>query len=85
MNKNNKSTELDDTDKKLHISDVRQRFIDVFESRLNKLRLDRESYSNSFNGRISPKYTPTAHIYYRSLDVRINELELMISDMKNVV
>jgi hypothetical protein len=85
MNKNNKSTELDDTDKKLHISDVRQRFIDVFESRLNKLRLDRESYSNSFNGRISPTYTPTAHIYYRSLDVRINELELMISDMKNVV
>jgi hypothetical protein len=85
MNKNNKSTELDDTDKKLHISDVRQRFIDVLESRLNKLRLDRESYSNSFNGRISPTYTPTAHIYYRSLDVRINELELMISDMKNVV
>jgi hypothetical protein len=85
MNKDNKNTELDDTDKKLHISDVRQRFIDVFESRLNKLRLDRESYSNSFNGRISPTYTPTAHIYYRSLDVRINELELMISDMKNVV
>jgi hypothetical protein len=85
MNKNNKSTELNDTDKKLHISDVRQRFIDVLESRLNKLRLDRESYSNSFNGRISPTYTPTANIYYRSLDVRINELELMISDMKNVV
>jgi hypothetical protein len=85
MNKDNKNTELNDTDKKLHISDVRQRFIDVLESRLNKLRLDRESYSNSFNGRISPTYTPTAHIYYRSLDVRINELELMISDMKNVV
>lgn len=82
MNKDNKN---ENVDKKLHIFDVRQRFIDVLESRLNKLRLDRERYSNSFNGRISPIYTPTAHIYYRSLDVRINELELMISDMKNVV
>lgn len=85
MNTENKSTELDNTDKKLHISDVRQRFINTIESRLNKLKLDRESYSNSFKGRISPRYTPTAHIYYRSLDVRINELELMVDEMKNVV
>ena len=70
---------------KLDISDVRQRFIDTIESRLNKLKLDREKYSNSFNGRISPTYTPTAQIYYRSLDVRINELELMVDEMKNVV
>jgi hypothetical protein len=85
--KENKNLEqnLDNSNEKLHISDVRQRFIDVLESRLNKLRLDRERYSNSFNGRISPIYTPTAHIYYRSLDVRINELELMIGDVKNVV
>jgi hypothetical protein len=76
---------LDNSNDKLHISDVRQRFIDVLESRLNKLKLDRKSYSNSFKGRISPTYTPTAHIYYRSLDVRINELELMIGDMENVV
>ena len=85
MNKDNKNTEVNDTGKKLHISDVRQRFIDVLESKLNKLKLDRKSYSNSFKGRISPTYTPTAHIYYRSLDVRINELELMIGDMENVV
>jgi hypothetical protein len=76
---------LDNSNEKLHISDVRQRFIDVLESRLNKLKLDRKSYYNSFKGRISPTYTPTAHIYYRSLDVRINELELMIGDMENVV
>jgi hypothetical protein len=85
MEDNNKEQNLDKSNEKLHISDVRQRFIDVIESRLNKLKSDRESYSNSFKGRISPRYTPTAQIYYRSLDVRINELELMVGEMKNVV
>jgi hypothetical protein len=51
-------------DEKLHISYVRQRFIDVLENRLNKLKLDRERYSNSFKGRISPTYTQTAHISF---------------------
>ena len=74
-----------ETQENLNISSVRQRFIDVLESRLNKLRLDRKSYSKSFKCIITPTYSPTAQIYYRSLDVRINELELMISDVKNVV
>jgi hypothetical protein len=39
MNKNNKSTELDDTDKKLHISDVIQRFIEKEKSQIQEKRL----------------------------------------------
>ena len=32
MNKDNKNTEVDNTDKKLHISDVRQRLINHIET-----------------------------------------------------
>lgn len=35
MENDNKSTELNDTDKKLHISDVRQRLINHIETRIN--------------------------------------------------
>jgi ABC-type uncharacterized transport system ATPase component len=35
MNKDNKNTEVNDTDKKLHISDVRQRLINHIETRIN--------------------------------------------------
>ena len=35
MNKDTKNTEVDDTDKKLHISDVRQRLINHIETRIN--------------------------------------------------
>ena len=55
--------------------------LDILESRLNKLKLDKEYFHNSF-GRITPAYSPTAQIYYNSLDVRINELELVINDVK---
>lgn len=86
LNKAIKETKAfkEDLDIQASIKTIRQRFIDVLEVRLNKLKLDRKNYSNSFKGRISPTYSPTALIYYRSLDVRINELELTISDVKNV-
>jgi hypothetical protein len=35
MNTENKNTEVDNTDKKLHISDVRQRLINHIETRIN--------------------------------------------------
>jgi ABC-type uncharacterized transport system ATPase component len=35
MNKDNKNTELDNKDEKLHISDVRQRLINHIETRIN--------------------------------------------------
>jgi hypothetical protein len=34
--------------------------------------------NKSFEGLISPTYTAEAHIYYRSIDVRIDELEKLI-------
>lgn len=35
MDKDNKNSKLDNTDKKLHISDVRQRLINHIETRIN--------------------------------------------------
>jgi len=43
MDKDNKSTEVDNTDKKLHISDVRQRLID----RIDKLKRDKRELFGS--------------------------------------
>jgi ABC-type uncharacterized transport system ATPase component len=54
MNKDNKNTELDDTDKKLHISDVRQRLINHIQTRINyfsggeEMKSISESISDSF-------------------------------------
>jgi hypothetical protein len=45
MNKDNKNTELNDTDKKLHISDVRQRLINHIETRINYLSSGEEMKS----------------------------------------
>lgn len=72
-------------EEKFNITDDKLRFINVVESRLNKLILDEKNYSNSFNGIVTPTYTPMAKIYYHSLSTRINELELIINEMKNII
>jgi ABC-type uncharacterized transport system ATPase component len=54
MNKDKKNTEVDNTDKKLHISDVRQRLINHIETRINyfsggeEMKSISESISDSF-------------------------------------
>jgi hypothetical protein len=45
MNKDNKNTELDNKDEKLHISDVRQRLINHIETRINYLSSGEEMKS----------------------------------------
>ena len=54
MDKDKKNTEVDNTDKKLHISDVRQRLINHIETRINyfsggeEMKSISESISDSF-------------------------------------
>ena len=45
MNKDNKNTELDNKDEKLHMSDVRQRLINHIETRINYLSSGEEMKS----------------------------------------
>ena len=54
MNKDNKNTELDNTDKKLHISDVRERLVNYINTRINyfsggdEMKSISESVTDSF-------------------------------------
>ena len=53
MNKDNKRDDIDNTDKKLHISDVRERLINYIDTRINYLSGDEmksmnESITDSF-------------------------------------
>ncbi len=54
MDKDNKKTELDNTDKKLHISDVRERLMNYIDTRINyfsggdEMKSISESVTDSF-------------------------------------
>ena len=59
MNKDNKKTELDNTDKKLHISDVMCRFnemtIDKLKSKLSRTWIEETTNTGQFIDNISQK------------------------------
>jgi hypothetical protein len=85
MEKDNKSTEVDNTDKKLHISDVRQRLID----RIDELKRDKRELFGSedfiYNGgrtiRGGTINENTSKFYLYVYDRLVKELE----DILNVV
>ena len=56
----------------LNISDVRQRFIDLVQSRIDSLEKDL-------------KITKQGHQYYERIQERIDELNDLLGEMKNVV
>lgn len=84
MEKDNKNTEIDNTDKKLHISDVRQRLID----RIDELKRDKRIMFGDENyvykapiGRLSGIHPNTSEFYLYVYDRLVKELE----DILNVV
>jgi len=72
MNKNNKNTEIDDTDKKLHISDVISRFIDTLSKKHDVVS------NNLLVGKTGDKlnvYTQDEYGYLKLLEtININDL-----------
>lgn len=84
MDKDNKNTELNDTDKKLHISDVRQRLID----RIDELKRDKRIMFGDENyvykspmGGLKGIHPKTSEFYLYVYDRLVKELE----DILNVV
>ena len=84
MNKDNKNTELENTDKKLHISDVRQRLID----RIDELKRDKRIMFGDENyvykpsmGGLKGIHPNTSEFYLYVYDRLVKELE----DILNVV
>jgi hypothetical protein len=75
MNKDNKNTELNDTDKKLHISDVRN----SIQERIKR----HEQYINSSIELIQNEKRPMDVIY--TLTEEIKRTEIRISELKQVL
>lgn len=63
---------FNESDENLNISDVRQRFIDLVQSRIDGLEKDL-------------KITKQGHQYYERIQERIDELNDLLGEMKNVV
>jgi hypothetical protein len=85
MGKDNKSTEVDNTDKKLHISDVRQRLIDrIDELKRDKRELFGDEYHVYIGGRTIRGVVineNTSKFYLYVYDKLVKELQ----DILNVV
>ena len=63
---------FNESDENSNISDVRQRFIDLVQSRIDSLEKDL-------------KITKQGHQYYERIQERIDELNDLLGEMKNVV
>ena len=63
---------FNESDENSNISDVRQRFIDLVQSRIDGLEKDL-------------KITKQGHQYYERIQERIDELNDLLGEMKNVV
>jgi len=83
MYKDNKNTELENTDKKLHISDVMFQFLSKIEDkdRLKNILIEKNWFMGSLDDDINKQcqcYKKDGKIFFKNYDGNVYELDLTI-------
>ncbi len=64
----------------MNTEEQKKAFEEYLQTRINKLQSDLNYYTKP--RRYQESFSPDGHAYYKSINVRLNELEILLKELK---